>query len=186
MARILAEGYAFAIAPGYARAVAGRYVIPAMKIVEDVRRERLRMLKEEFGTLSALNDKLGLGARDSTLSQYLNQSKSSGSDKPKVMGSPMARRLEQACGKEAGWMDTDPALTGESGGLVAIQEFQALRDKVRAEVLAELAGDDQRDVPLTAAEIREAEKLRFSPGKKTPKRGLRPPLTDFSHPPKRG
>lgn len=104
MAHILAEGYAFAIAQGYARAVAVRYVMPGMKIVEDVRRERLKLLRVEFGTLSALNDKLGLNARDSTLSQYLSQWRG------KVMGSDMARKIEEKCGKPAGWMDTDPEL----------------------------------------------------------------------------
>lgn len=114
MAAILAEGYAFAIARGYARAVAGRYVIPDMKIVEDVRRERLQMLRVEFGTLSALNDKLGLNARDSTLSQYLSQWRG------KVMGSDMARRIEEKLGKPAGWMDTDPQLEAAAAAYEAM------------------------------------------------------------------
>lgn len=97
-----------------------------MKIVEDVRRERLQMLVDEFGTLSALNDKLGLNARDSTLSQYLNQWTKPGTDRPKVMGSGMARRLEQACGKEAGWMDTDPQLEAAAIAYEALsQHFMA-------------------------------------------------------------
>lgn len=81
-----------------------------MKTVEEVRRERLAMLVEEFGSLANLNERLGYVRRDSTLSQYLNSSKGSRTDKPKVMGSPVARRLEAACKKNAGWMDTDPDL----------------------------------------------------------------------------
>jgi hypothetical protein len=91
-----------------------------MKVVEDVRRERLQLLREEFGTLAALNEKLGLNSRDSTLSQYLNQSTGTKSEKPKVMGSAMARRLEQACGKEVGWMDTDPELEAAAAAYEAI------------------------------------------------------------------
>lgn len=91
-----------------------------MKTVEEVRRERLQLLREEFGSLSALNKKLELSVRDSTLSQYLNQSTGTKTDKPKVMGSPMARRLEQACGKEIGWMDTDPQLEAAAAAYEAI------------------------------------------------------------------
>lgn len=85
-----------------------------MKTVEEVRRERLAMLRKEAGSLVALNEKLGLSARDATLSQIVNGAKNSRTGTPKQMGSKMARELEAACGKEVGWMDTDPALKGES------------------------------------------------------------------------
>lgn len=159
------------IALGYATSLAARNVILGMKTVEEVRRERLQMLRTEFGTWSALNEKIGLIARDSTLSQYLNQSKGTKTSKPKVMGSVMARRLEEACGKEIGWMDTDPALTGETGGQIAMQEFQALRDKLRAEVLAELqasapstglSDEDRRRV----AEVQAAMRPHRAPARK--------------------
>lgn len=78
------------------------------------------MLRDEFGTLAALNDLLGLGKRDSTLSQYLNQATGTKTSKPKVMGSPMARRLEKVCGKEIGWMDTDPQLQASAAAYEAI------------------------------------------------------------------
>lgn len=110
MHAILAPRYALSTAPGYAMRSAPRDAIPGMKTVEEVRRQRLQMLRDEYGTLAALNEKLELGKRDSTLSQYLNQSTGTKTSKPKVMGSPMARRLEQVCGKEVGWMDTDPDL----------------------------------------------------------------------------
>lgn len=73
------------------------------------------MLKVEYGTLVALNEKIGLDRRDSTLSQILNSAKNSKTGKGKEMGSPMARKLEAACGKEIGWMDTDPELAGAAG-----------------------------------------------------------------------
>lgn len=71
---------------------------------------RLAELRAEAGSLVALNDKLGLNARDATLSQILNQAKNSRTGTPKTMGSKLARDLEAACGKEVGWMDTDPEL----------------------------------------------------------------------------
>lgn len=81
-----------------------------MKTVEEVRRDRLELLVDEFGSLAALNERLGNDRRDSTLSQYRNKSDNSKGGAPKVMGSDVARRLEDACKKERGWMDTDPAL----------------------------------------------------------------------------
>lgn len=79
-----------------------------MKVVEDVRRLRLAQLVEEFGSYAALNERLGRKRIDSTLSQYANRSLDSKTQQPKVMGSSTARKLEQACGKPEGWMDTDP------------------------------------------------------------------------------
>lgn len=73
------------------------------------------MLKVEHGTLVALNEKIGLDRRDSTLSQILNSAKNSKTGKGKEMGSPMARKLEAACGKEIGWMDNDPDLADAAG-----------------------------------------------------------------------
>jgi hypothetical protein len=81
-----------------------------MKTVEEVRRVRLEALIAEAGSIVALNEKLGLDKRDSTLSQYKNRSESSKGGPPKAMGSDVARRLEMACGRERGWMDTDPDL----------------------------------------------------------------------------
>lgn len=110
MTAILAPRYAMSIAPRYAKCKAARCAILDMKTVEEVRRERLSILKNEAGSLVALNDKLGLNTRDSTLSQILNGAKNSRTGKPKEMGSKLARDLERAMGKDVGWMDTDPAL----------------------------------------------------------------------------
>lgn len=88
-----------------------------MKTVEEVRRERLLLLLKEYGTLVAINEKIGLTKRDSTLSQIVNSAKNSRTGKGKEMGSPMARKLEAACGKAPGWMDTDPDLLGGTAGL---------------------------------------------------------------------
>jgi hypothetical protein len=79
-----------------------------MRTVEEVRRIRLAMLRERYGTLSELNARLGLLRRDSTLSQILNSSRSS-AGKTKIMGSDLARRIEETLELEVGWMDTDPA-----------------------------------------------------------------------------
>lgn len=131
------------------------------------------MLRKEFGTWTVLNEKLDLDARDSTLSQYLNKAKGTKSAKEKVMGSAMARRLEQVCGKEVGWMDTDPVLTGEvtqeGGELQGIEDFHALRQKLRAEMLTELGLTSAN--PLTPEELQQLwakNRQRFTPGATPP------------------
>jgi hypothetical protein len=80
-----------------------------MKVVEEIRRERLKELLQERGSYVALNALLGLNARDSTLNQIVNQAPNSKSGTIKSMGSEQARRLEDAAKKERGWMDNDPA-----------------------------------------------------------------------------
>jgi hypothetical protein len=79
-----------------------------MKTVEEIRRQRLSALREEFGSYARLASMLDMTARDSTLSQIGNQSKISNSDKRKQMGSELARRLELVTHKPVGWMDSDP------------------------------------------------------------------------------
>lgn len=81
---------------------------PYMRTVDEVRRLRLQELRDDAGSLAALNERLQLSRNDSTLSQYANLSPGSKTSKPKAMGSSMARRLEAAFNKETGWMDTDP------------------------------------------------------------------------------
>ncbi|SRR5690606_8094057 len=94
-----------------------------MKTVEEVRRIRLKMLiKEMGGTAADLNRATGKNDRDSTYSQILNQSLGSKTGKPKQMGSPLARALEEACGKPIGWMDTDPDLSSDVWPFPAISK----------------------------------------------------------------
>lgn len=80
-----------------------------VKVVEEVRRERLLELREEFGSLAELNEALGFTRTDSTISQIINRSANSKTKTPKTMGSSLARDLEAAAKKPRGWMDTDPA-----------------------------------------------------------------------------
>lgn len=83
-----------------------------MKVVEEVRLERLLLLKARHGSFAAINKIIGRDATDSTLSQIANRSTGSKTAKPKTMGSPQARLLEEKLDLERGWMDTDPALIG--------------------------------------------------------------------------
>ncbi|OQV33587.1 hypothetical protein BV899_05890 [Alcaligenes phenolicus] len=84
------------------------------------------LIKEVGGTAADLNRATGKNDRDSTYSQILNQSLGSKTGKPKQMGSPLARALEEACGKPLGWMDTDPDLSNDAWPFPAIPKSKLL------------------------------------------------------------
>lgn len=98
-----------------------------MKTVEEVRRIRLKMLINEVGgTAADLNRATRKNDRDSTYSQILNQSLGSKTGKPKQMGSPMARALEEACSKPVGWMDTDPDISDDAWPFAGVKKSRIL------------------------------------------------------------
>lgn len=98
-----------------------------MKTVEEVRRIRLKMLVNEVGGRAVdLNRATKKIDRDSTYSQILNQSLGSKTGKPKQMGSPLARELEELRDKEVGWMDTDPDLSDDAWPFPRIQKSKIL------------------------------------------------------------
>lgn len=74
----------------------------AMRI-EEVYRERLRMLSAEAGSQTALAAKLGKSPAQ--VSQWINASKDSKTGKPRSMDRSTAREIERKCGKPDGWMD---------------------------------------------------------------------------------
>lgn len=81
-----------------------------MRTVEEVRRARLQQLRTDYGSLAALAAAMFDNRLDSTLNQILLQSVGSKTRKPKQMGSPLARKIEERLKKPRGWMDTDPDL----------------------------------------------------------------------------
>lgn len=74
-----------------------------MKTAEELRRENLELLVEQFGSLRALAD--AIETNPAYLSQVRNALPESSTGKPKEIGAALARRLENAAGKERGWMD---------------------------------------------------------------------------------
>ncbi|WP_238912516.1 hypothetical protein [Achromobacter xylosoxidans] len=115
----------------YTTGLALRYVIRFMKTVEETRVARLRMLIAEVGSTAALNRMADRNERDSTLSQILNGAIGSKTNKPKTMGSDLARALEQATGKPRGWMDNDPELQQQAWPFVSVspQRYLALPER---------------------------------------------------------
>lgn len=74
-----------------------------MKTNAEIRLENLRLLIGEFGT----QDKVAELAETSPvyLSQILNGAADSKTGRVRQIGDPLARKLEEGCGKEVGWMD---------------------------------------------------------------------------------
>lgn len=76
-----------------------------MKTIDDIRREWLAELISRHGTIANLNIALGLSRTDGTLSQIKNQAKDSKTGKPRVMGTKLAREIEEKLGLEIGTLD---------------------------------------------------------------------------------
>jgi hypothetical protein len=99
-----------------------------MQTIHETRRQRLAMLKREFGKWSKLNKELGWEVTSARLSQILSGTIRSDRGTPYVMGDETAREIEQKLGKPSGWMDTPPTyaeLHGESSPrdqLLAVME----------------------------------------------------------------
>lgn len=99
-----------------------------MQTVEETRRERLQILIKKEGSLSALLEKLGLArTENSRLSRIANANiRHDRGGKPYVMGSPMAREIEQKLNLPTGWMDTPPSSIEEHGMTPPLERMAAL------------------------------------------------------------
>lgn len=76
-----------------------------MKTIDEIRLENLAALIAEKGTQEAVAE---AGCTSSVyLSQIKNRTPDKKTGKLRQMGDDMARKLEQGCGKERGWMDNN-------------------------------------------------------------------------------
>lgn len=83
-----------------------------MKVIGEIRRERLSLLRRELGNLSfaEMNARMGRIRRDATLSQVAKASPNTRTGRPRQMGDDQAREIERVFGKPEGWMDRDPEI----------------------------------------------------------------------------
>lgn len=77
------------------------------KPVSDIRRENLNYLIEQYGSIANLNVTLGRKRKDGTLSQIRNSAINSLTQKPRSMGSFLAREIEKKLNLAHGWMDVE-------------------------------------------------------------------------------
>jgi len=121
-----------------------------MQTIHETRRQRLAILKREYGKWSILNKAIGWEATNARLSQILNGTIRSDRGTPYVMGDDTAREIEEKLNKPAGWMDTPPSyseLHGEPdprAQLLAVMEALPSDQYATAtRLLAALAESDQ-------------------------------------------
>lgn len=78
-----------------------------MRTVEEIRLDNLNALVREFGSIAKLAKKAG------TPPNYISQIRKrvpSKTGNPRDVGSDLARKLEEGCSKERGWMDHDHSM----------------------------------------------------------------------------
>lgn len=109
---------------------------PAMRI-EEIYRERLKMLVNEFGSQTKLADKIGKSSPQ--VSQWISASKDSKTGKPRAMSRATARHIEAMCGKPDGWMDQPVPAHHEQANATAAPE---LRAPVLVPVVGHVKGGD--------------------------------------------
>lgn len=114
-----------------------------MKTVEEIRRARLKELVQHVGGLASLNRLTGKQDRDSTYSQLVNASVGSKTQKPKEMGSALARAIEEHLNLPRGWMDNEdsastawpfPSINRSSWDALSDAQRKAIEEWVRSQV----------------------------------------------------
>ena len=116
-----------------------------MDCIGDTRRKRLGMLVKQHGSMANLLRALSRSTRDATLSQYINESKDSKTNRPRDMGTRIARNIESALKLEEGWMD-QPVVDDQAdvrrfpqrqvAAVITSAEFDALDPTFRQAVIA--------------------------------------------------
>jgi phage repressor protein C with HTH and peptisase S24 domain len=91
-----------------------------VQTIDVIRHLNLRVLVQEAGGVARLAEKVGKA--ESQISQLLNRSPHSTTGRPRSVGSSMARELELAFGKPAGWMDVSHRETHDVHGLDVAEE----------------------------------------------------------------
>jgi len=74
-----------------------------MDTIEEIRRKRLLLLLNEYGSNVALANVTNKS--DAQISQWINKSPDSKTGRPRAINSDSAREIELATGKPIGWMD---------------------------------------------------------------------------------
>lgn len=113
-----------------------------MKDIDEIRRDNMRLLEQEFGGPTPASKAL-----DMSPSQFTNLrdgAKDSKTGKRRGMRKETARRIESAAGKPAGWLDVDHAYhdpapvarlaVAEPSTMTACAEYQAAPPETRAAV----------------------------------------------------
>lgn len=100
--------------------------ITGMQTSAEIRRQRLNMLVDRYGTIADLNEALGWARTDPKLTQIKNNNKRPGREATYQMGDAMAREIEEKLNLQRGWMDNPPSyheLLGEEDPRAKVLEL---------------------------------------------------------------
>lgn len=128
MSGILSMGYAKSMSAGKFSFNHGDGPMLHMQTVQQTRRQRVGMLKKQYGTWAALNERLQWEKTSARLSQIHSGTLRSDRGTPYTMGDDTAREIEVKLGLPVGWMDTPPSLSelhGNSDALDKVAELMA-------------------------------------------------------------
>jgi hypothetical protein len=112
-----------------------------MQTIAEIRLDNLRRLVREKGSQDKVAEAAGTSAV--YLSQLINQTADSRTKKPREIGNEMARKLEEGCEKERGWMDnqhrgSDPHSTQLSEAIAILEAMPAAELNQALKVLSAL------------------------------------------------
>jgi hypothetical protein len=105
-----------------------------MQTIQETRRQRLGMLKAQYGRWSELNVKIGWERTSARLSQIHSGTIRSDRGTPYTMGDDTAREIEKSLELEEGWMDTPPSLAEQFGHSEPLDKMAALLSAMEPEM----------------------------------------------------
>ncbi|MFS1584148.1 MAG: hypothetical protein ACL7AY_16215 [Candidatus Arsenophonus phytopathogenicus] len=120
-----------------------------MKTIEEIRREWLIELIQQYKSIANLNIALDRAKTDATLSQIKNQATDSKSRNPRNMGSPLAREIEEKLGLEVGSLDHEKHIssTPQQQKINPWDAYESADDAIKSVVDFILHKDDLNSHP---------------------------------------
>lgn len=119
-----------------------------MKTIAEIRHENLLALISEFGSQAEIARRCD--ASDVYISQIVKKYPDAKTNRPRQIGDPMARRLEEGCGKDLGWMDNLHTYTNNGHIATVVHAMEAMPEWQRmqtARLVTAIAGDETKGKP---------------------------------------
>ena len=101
------------------------------KSVYDIRRENLDILIKLYGSISRINQLTGRPRTDSSFSQIRHQTVNNVNNRPRRMGSKLARVLEKQLSLSEGWFDVEHPEGAEGVAVISVPFSDAEADSVK-------------------------------------------------------
>lgn len=118
-----------------------------MKTIAEIRHENLRALINEFGSQAEIARRCD--ASDVYISQIVKKHPDTKTNRPRQIGDAMARRLEEGCGKDVGWMDNlhTYSIDGHIATVVHVMESMPEWQRMQTSRLVSAIASDKEGGP---------------------------------------